>query len=93
MCIRDRYKNTVFIKGKIRDKVESSKDLAFLCKKLVTIITDVPLSYNFIDMEIQTKDEKAIMKLFYELEFHTLLNRVLKTSKVDDRVDIKREKN
>ena len=90
--LENLYKNTVFIKGKIRDKVESSKDLAFLCKKLVTIITDVPLSYNFIDMEIQTKDEKAIMKLFNELEFHTLLNRVLKTSKVDDQVEIKREK-
>ena len=72
------FKNSHRLKGKIKEKVNSSRDLALLCKELVTIITDVPLEFNIEEMQIQEQDEEAIQQLFSELEFTNLLKRVLK---------------
>ena len=67
------FKNSHRLKGKIKEKVDSSRDLALLCKELVTIITDVPLEFNIEEMQIQEQDEEAIEQLFSELEFTNLL--------------------
>ena len=76
--LEELFNNSHKLKGKIKEKVNSSKDLAFLCKELVTIITDVPLEFNIGAMQVKEKDEEAIQELFTELEFTNLLKRVLK---------------
>ena len=69
------FANTDKLKGKIREKVESSKEIGLLSKKLVTIITDVPIEIDFEQMELNIKDLDALTNLFEELEFRNFLNR------------------
>jgi len=73
--------NTHKLKGKIRDNVENSKDIAIDSKKLVTIITDVPIDFCEKNLRLVNKDEDAIRSLFEELEFRALLPRVLSLGK------------
>ena len=71
------FENTHKLKGKMKEKVESAKELGLQSKQLVTIITDVPIDFYEKDLRIEKKDEDAIKSLFDELEFRALLPRVL----------------
>ena len=81
--------NVSQIKGKLKEKIESSRDLAILCKKLVTINTSVPISYETNNMKLKDVDENKIRDLFEELEFNQLLKRVLTSKKEEENVDSK----
>ena len=71
------FENTADLKGKMKEKVESAKEIGLLCKKLATIITDVPIELDEKSLIISTRNEEKIKELFDELEFKTLLQRVL----------------
>ena len=60
------------LKGKIKDKIIENKDLGFLSKKLATIITNVPVEYNFDDLKISEPNNDKILSIFDELEFKRL---------------------
>jgi len=66
------------LKGKLREKVENNKELALQSKQLATIITDVPLPFSLDDMALQTPDKQAMTEVLSELEFKTILTRVMK---------------
>ena len=65
------------IKGKLREKVEAAVDDIRMSKFLATIRTDVPIPFNLDELKLQSPDEEKLRKLFTELEFKTLLNKVL----------------
>jgi len=65
------------IKGKLREKVEAAVDDIRMSKFLATIRTDVPIELNLDEMTLQAPDETELRKLFTELEFKTLLNKIL----------------
>jgi DNA polymerase-1 len=71
------FANTNQLKGKIKEKVEASEEIGLLCKKLATIITDVPIEFDQEAMRMTPKNEEKIKQLFEELEFRNLLQRVL----------------
>ena len=71
------YENTDQLKGKQKEKVEANKDQAFLSKKLATIITDVEVELNFDDTQITEYNKEELKKLFTELEFRRMSERVL----------------
>ena len=71
------FENTADLKGKMKEKVESAKEIGLLCKKLATIITDVPIELDEKSLIISSRNEEKIRELFDELEFKTLLQRVL----------------
>jgi DNA polymerase-1 len=71
------FANTNQLKGKIKEKVEASEEIGLLCKKLVTIITDVPIEFDQEAMRMIPINEEKIKQLFEELEFRNLLQRVL----------------
>ena len=77
------------IKGKLKEKIESSRDLAILCKKLVTINISVPISYETDNMKLKDVNESKIRDLFEELEFNHLLKRILTSKKVVENVNSK----
>ncbi|MEC8176136.1 MAG: DNA polymerase I [Bacteroidota bacterium] len=60
------------LKGKIKEKIIENKDLGFLSKKLATIITDVPVEYNFDDLKISEPNNDKVLSIFDELEFKRL---------------------
>ena len=76
------------IKGKLKEKIESSRDLALLCKKLVTINTSVPISYDTESMKLIGFNEIKVSELFQELEFNNLLKRILTKEKETETIDV-----
>ena len=76
------------IKGKLKEKIESSRDLALLCKKLVTINTSVPISYDIESMKLTDFNEIKVSELFQELEFNNLMRRILTKEKEPETIDV-----
>ncbi len=71
------YKNIDQIKGKLKEKLLENKDLAFLSKKLVTILTDAPIDISVDQLEYKGIDKDKLIKVFNELEFKTTAQRIL----------------
>jgi len=65
------------LKGKMKEKVEANKEQALLSKKLATIKVDVPLDYEPDKLILEEPNEEALRELFEELEFRTIMKRVL----------------
>ena len=70
------------IKGATGKKLLEGEADIRLSYYLATIRTDVPLDYTPGDYRREEKDEEAVRRLFEELEFRTLLSRVLGKSPV-----------
>jgi len=69
--------NAVDIKGKLGEKIRDNAELGILSKKLATIILDVPVELDEENLILSPIDEKAMEEIFQELEFRTLLRKVL----------------
>ena len=71
--------NTADLKGKMKEKVEASKELGLLSKELATIMLDVPVDFHEEDFEMCMPDMNATKEIFTELEFRRLTDNFLKT--------------
>ncbi len=71
------YENLHQLKGKQKENVEQNKEQAFLSKRLATIDIAVPIPFEEDKLIIEEPDKNALEALFNELEFKTLLKRVL----------------
>lgn len=61
---------------KLREKVDQYKDQAMMSKQLATIILDVPISFEEEKLRMERPDKERLKRLFDELEFRTLAQRV-----------------
>lgn len=71
------YLNTDKLKGKLKEKVENNKDLAFQSRKLATIITDCPVEFNESELAMKPHNADALRELFKELEFRRIAQNIL----------------
>ncbi|HEG43643.1 MAG TPA: DNA polymerase I [Phycisphaerales bacterium] len=71
--IENLYAHADEIKGKRGDNLRSSKDLAFLCKELVTIDRNTPIEIDFDSFAVSEPDKQTLGRLFTELGFTRLL--------------------
>ena len=69
--------NTADLKGKMKEKVEGSTELALLSKKLATIIVDVPIEFDANDLKRDPLNKKELEQIFADVEFRTLSKRIL----------------
>ncbi|MBK6266785.1 DNA polymerase I [Marivirga sp. S37H4] len=69
--------NTADLKGKMKEKVEEFKEQALLSKRLATININVPIDYDPEKLLYNGPKEDELRALFDELEFRTLMKRVL----------------
>ena len=69
------FANTDKLKGKLKEKVEGSKEIGMLSKKLVTIITNVPVEFDFEKMKFDVNNFDELSVLFEELEFRNFISR------------------
>ncbi len=69
------------LKGSLRDKVENNKEQITFSKFLATINTEVPIELNMDELETKEPDEETLRKIFSEMEFKTLLDRMFKKEK------------
>ena len=72
---------TAEIKGKLREKVEQHVDDIKMSYFLATIKTDVPIELNMDELRLVEPDEGELAKIFTELEFKQLADKILKKSK------------
>lgn len=70
------YEHLEEIPTRYSNKLEASKDDAYLSQKLAQIVTDVPLDFDLESCRARDYDRNGIVALFRELEFKTLLNRI-----------------
>ena len=65
------------LKGALKKKVDENVELIELSRFLATIKTDAPITLDLEALKREEPDEEKIQTLFEELEFRTLLKRVL----------------
>ena len=68
------------LKGALKQKVEDHIDDINMSYFLATIKTDVPIDLNLEELTLREPDNNELRKLFDELEFKALADRVLKKS-------------
>ena len=71
------YEHVHELKGKMKEKVESGKDLAFLSRDLATIVVDIDFPEDFPAMAMEPADATMLAPVLEELEFRTLAKRLL----------------
>ena len=59
-----------------RESLMKYSEQAILCKKLASIILDVPVEFNEEELKVQDPDREKLMPLFEELEFRTIAKRI-----------------
>ena len=69
------------IKGKLREKVEGAVDDIRMSRFLATIRTDVPIALDLEKMKMTSPDEERLEKIFQELEFRALTDKIIKKVK------------
>lgn len=65
------------LKGALKTKIETNTEGIVFSKFLATIKTDVPIELDMQLLERKKIDEPKLRSLFEELEFRTLINRIL----------------
>ena len=73
--------NTSQLKGKFRENVEEHVDDIRMSQFLATIRTDVPIELNLDELKITAPDANRLKKIFAELEFKSLADKLLKKDK------------
>ncbi len=67
------------LKGKQKENLDTFREQAFLSKKLATIIEDVPVDIEIEQLKRKDQDNTLLKALFEELEFRTLMARIIPT--------------
>ena len=76
--IENLLEHTDQLKGALKTKVETNREMITFSKFLATIKTDVPIQLEMDALVREQPDEEALRSIFEELEFRTLIDRVLK---------------
>ena len=75
--IENLLANTDQLKGALKTKVESNREQIGFSKFLATIKTDVPIELDMDALVREEPDADALRRIFDELEFRSLIDRVL----------------
>ncbi len=78
---------------KLVEKLLANKEQAFFSKYLATIKTDVPLKFNLADALEHDYDKEKVIKLFKELGFYSLVDRLAPAEKKETAGGEKKEAN
>lgn len=76
--IENLLEHTDRLKGALKTKVETNKEVIAFSKFLATIKIDVPISLDMDALKREAPNESKLRQIFEELEFRTLIDRILK---------------
>lgn len=79
--IEEMLEHTDQLKGALKQKIENNHEQILFSKFLATIKTDVPVALDMEALKRESPNEEELRRLFEELEFRSLLDRVLKVEK------------
>jgi len=66
------YKHLDQVPGKLKEKLEVSREMAFLSKDLATVDVDVPMEVTLDDLALPSPNNLKLFEIFNELEFRKL---------------------
>jgi len=72
------YEHLSEVPTRFRKKLEAGRDLAFLSRRLATIVRDAPVQLDLDTCRVRPFDRERVMGLFRELEFRSLVERLPK---------------
>lgn len=64
------------LKKSLREQIEKYEDQILMSKKLATIVTDVPIRYDFDTFKIKPPNYKELWEIFKRLEFKNLIKKI-----------------
>jgi len=70
------YEHLDQVQGRFRSQLEAGRDLAFLSRRLATIVRDAPIQLDLDACRVRPFDREPVMDLFRDLEFRSLLERL-----------------
>lgn len=76
--IENLLEHTEQLKGALKTKIESNRKMITFSKFLATIKIDVPVTLDMNALTREKPNEEELRKIFEELEFRTLIDRILK---------------
>ena len=76
--IENLLEHTDELKGALKTKIETNREMITFSKFLATIKTDVPIELDMNSLVREKCDEETLRKIFEELEFRTLAERIFK---------------
>lgn len=79
--IENLLDHTDELKGALKTRVEENKEKIKFSKFLATIKMDVPIELNMNQLVKEKPDEEKLRKIFEELEFRTLLDKIFNSEK------------
>ena len=90
------YDNIDKIKGKLKEKLENDKDMAFVSKELATIKMDLELDIDLDNCIMKSLEETNVLSKLEEFKFGSIIKKIRKstgtdgnsTSKVNEIVNI-----
>ena len=85
------FENTSELKGKLKEKIETNKEIGILSKRLATILLDVPVKFDAKDYELSEPDAAAVNAVFQELEFRRIAENFKKIFTQKDEETHKKE--
>lgn len=88
--IESLLENTDKLKGALKKKVEENAEQIKFSKFLATIKTDVPIKLEMESLERVEPDNYALRKIFEEMEFRSLINRVFGEQKTEQKTEQKK---
>lgn len=71
------YENLDKVNGKLKEKIESNKEQAFLSKALAKIVTDLNVTFEPEKLEIVPPDNQKLREILTELEFRSIAKKML----------------
>lgn len=75
------YEHVNELSDKLKEKLLTDKDNAYMSYHLATIIKDVPLDIDINDAKVLEKDNDNLIKLYEDLEFYSFLKNMKKEEK------------
>lgn len=75
--MEELFRNTDQLKGKMKENVINFEEQGRLSKMLATIIVDVPVPFDPLDLKLDDPDPDKIKEIFTELEFRNLAKRII----------------
>ncbi|MDD3887646.1 MAG: DNA polymerase I [Patescibacteria group bacterium] len=88
-------KKVEVVKPRIIDLLIKNKEQAFLSQRLAKIITDINFNFDLEKCDLKDYDREKVIKLFQELGFKSLINRLPESKKKEHQVglfDMKKDK-
>ncbi|HSI66546.1 MAG TPA: DNA polymerase I [Planococcus sp. (in: firmicutes)] len=78
-------------KGKLKEKLQNNKELAFISKQLATIERNAPVEIALDELAYSGPDQDELVKIWNELSFKTLLQKMEYTKEETVKEDLKFE--